>query len=164
MKNLDTDDKYYQEKLEYDLIKVFYNNIPVLNCCHYLMQSIKFFIKRLSIVLILIHMFISPLFKTLFYDFITIFILLVLFSILDSVFFDLSKKELHDNYFTKVRTEIKRKFLLNNINNEINLNPDVYLNNIKYKTEKIIQDIYHGRWIARYEDVRKLYFKYKQHK
>lgn len=167
MKNLGINDNYYQEieqfKLEYKLIKVFYKHLLVLNCCHFLMQSIKLFIKKLSIVFILIHMFISPSFKTFLYDFIIIFTILVLYAILDSVFFDLSKKELDDDYFRKVRTEMKkRKFLVNNMNNYINLNPDFCSENIQNKTEKIIQDIYNGRWIARYEDVVKLYNQYKE--
>jgi hypothetical protein len=50
----------------------------------------------------------------------------------DKVDLDLLKQELDDDYLTKVRTEIKR----NSANNHINLNPNVYLNNIKNTTEK----------------------------
>ena len=75
----------------------------------------------------------SPSFKTFLYDFIIIFVLLLIYGSLgNKVDLDLLKQELDDDYLTKVRTEIKR----NSANNHINLNPNVYLNNIKNTTEK----------------------------
>lgn len=58
MKNLDIDDKHIQAKLEYEIIKIFYNNIPSLNYYNFLMKYIElFFIKRLYIILPCIHIF-----------------------------------------------------------------------------------------------------------
>ena len=157
MKNLDIDDKHYQEieqfKLEYEIIKVFYNNIPSLNCYNFIMKSIElFFIKRLFIILPFLHIVFSPSFKTFLYDFIIIFVLLLIYSTLgNKVDLDLLKQELNDDYLLKVKTEIKR----NGANNHINLNPNIYLNNIQNTIEKIIQDIYgvSGYNSARYKKV-----------
>lgn len=171
MKNLDIDDKYYQEieqfKLEYEIIKVFYNNIPSLNYYNFVMKSIElFFIKRLFIILPFLHIVFSPSFKTFLYDFIITFILYLLYGVLgDKVDLDLLKQELDDDYLTKVRTEIKR----NSVNNHINLNPNVYLNKIQNITEKIIQDIYgvfdynskHYKNVC-YDDIVKLHKQYKE--
>lgn len=171
MKNLDINDKHYQEieqfKLEYEIIKVFYNNIPSLKYYNFVMKSIElFFIKRLFIILPFLHIVFSPLFKTLVYDFIITFILYLLYGVLgDKVDLDLLKQELDDDYLTKVRTKIKR----NSVNNHINLNPNVYLNNIKNTTEKIIQDIYsvdhynsEGNRTVCYDDIVKLHKQYKE--
>lgn len=168
MKNVDIGDKHYQTKLEYEIIKIFYNNIPSLNYYNFVMKSIElFFIKKLFIILPFLHIVFSPSFKTFLYDFIIIFVLLLIYDFLgNKVDLDLLKQELDDDYLTKVKTEIKR----NSANNHINLNPNVYLNNIQNTTEKIIQDIYdvyhynsdEGNKTVCYEDIVKLHKQYKE--
>lgn len=168
MKNLDIGDKHIQAKLEYEIIKIFYNNIPSLNYYNFVMKSIElFFIKRLFIILPFLHIVFSPSFKTFLYDFIIIFVFLLIYGFLgNKVDLDLLKQELDDDYLTKVKTEIKR----NSANNHINLNPNVYLNNIQNTTEKIIQDIYdvyyynsdEGNKTVCYEDIVKLHKQYKE--
>lgn len=133
-------DRYYQEKLEYEVIKVFYTQ-----CIN--KYKIIFPLGIMSFILIVLSLLsVIP----------SYFIIFAIIIICVCGFFDeyADKKPINDEYLNKVHQQIQQKLLSKN---DIHLNES--LDSFNQKINTIIKNFLKKEEYLRYKDIINLYYK-----
>lgn len=153
-------EKYYQGKLEYDVVKVFYDNIPSTKW-HTMLLLLFIWIFTLIIPMCFIGVDKNPSDLTIFS-----YIILFLFNILIvplCVFvlkYIISNKPINQQYLDKVTTQIKKQF---SSNDEVILKgTDIYNEDIKKVMKKVLK-VENGqkqKRILSYQDIKVLHETY----
>lgn len=148
-----------KEKLKYEILKVFYDNIP--HNKHFCLKFILSWIVCFSMIGIFLKTFLFILHPIIFVLTFVIFGLSALLSIvlypnIKDIFLN---KALDDDYLNKVMDKIRHEFLSNN---NIYLEPTSnYPKEIQYFINDIMKKLTSGKNLATYFDIINLYKKIK---